>query len=74
MAARQSRCTSGTDSTALASARAIYGASFNPQVTLKALCYFDDGNVGTLSAETKARLLRAASVDLDALPVIARED
>lgn len=57
--------------TALASALALYGAQFNPQVTLKALCYFADGNVGTLSAETKERLSRAASaVDLDRLPVI----
>jgi hypothetical protein len=60
--------------TALGSARAIYGAQFNPQVTLKALCYFDDGNVGTLPEETKTRLLHAATaVDPDALPVILRE-
>ena len=60
--------------TALASARAIYGAQFNPQVTLKALCYFDDGNVSTLPEATKARLLRAATaVDLDSLPVVVPE-
>jgi hypothetical protein len=47
--------------TALASARALYGAQYNPQITLKALCYFDDGNVGTLPDETKDRLSRAAS-------------
>ncbi len=57
--------------TALASARAIYGAHFNPQITLKALCYFDDGNVRKLPDEMKERLLLAASaVDLDRLPVI----
>jgi hypothetical protein len=57
--------------TALASARAIYGVQYNPQITLKALSYFDDGNVGTLPEETKQRLLRAASaVDLDRLPAI----
>jgi hypothetical protein len=58
----------------LASARAIYGSQFNPQVTLKALCYFEDGNVATLPEATKARLLRAATaVDLDALPIIVPE-
>jgi hypothetical protein len=58
--------------TALASARALYGEQYNPQITLKALSYFDDGNVRTLPKETKERLARAASaVDLDKLPVIA---
>ncbi len=58
--------------TALASARALYGTRYNPQITLKALCFFDDGNVGTLPAEMKDRLARAASaVDLDRLPIIA---
>jgi hypothetical protein len=57
---------------ALASARAIYGAQFNPQITLKALSYFEDGNVRTLPEDTKRRLAHAASaVDLDQLPVIA---
>ena len=60
--------------TALASAQAIYGSQFNPQVTLKALCYFEDGNVATLPDATKARLLRAATaVDLDALPTVVPE-
>ena len=43
--------------TALASARALYGVQYNPQVTLKALCYFADGNVETLPDETKQRLV-----------------
>ena len=56
---------------ALAGARALYGAPFNPQITLKALSYFDDGNVRTLPEATKRRLARAASaVDLDRLPVV----
>jgi hypothetical protein len=60
--------------TALASARALYGAQYNPQITLKALSYFDDGNVRTLPDETKDRLSRAASaVDLDKLPVIVAD-
>ncbi len=57
---------------ALASARAIYGAQFNPQITLKALSYFEDGNMKTLPDAMKRRLARAAAaVDLDRLPVLA---
>ncbi|HEY6578521.1 MAG TPA: nucleotidyl transferase AbiEii/AbiGii toxin family protein [Rhizomicrobium sp.] len=56
---------------ALAGARAIYGMQFTPQITLKALCYFDDGSLRTLPQEMKQRLARAASaVDLDHLPMI----
>lgn len=58
--------------TALAAGRAIYGAQFNPQSTLKALSYFDDGNLRRLPQTTKDRLVRAArDVDLDRLPTIA---
>ena len=32
--------------TALGAASALYGPTFNPEVTLKALSYFDDGNYG----------------------------
>lgn len=55
----------------LAAGRALYGAAFNPQSTLKALSYFEDGNLHRLPDETKQRLVSAASsVDLDHLPVI----
>jgi hypothetical protein len=58
--------------TALAAARAIYGTSFNPQSTLKALCYFDDGNLSRLPQALKERLTKAAcAVDLERLPIIA---
>lgn len=58
--------------TALASARAIYGAQFNPQITLKALSYFEDGNVRRLPQAVKNRLVSATrAVDLDRLPAIA---
>ena len=61
--------------TALAAGRAIYGAHFNPQITLKALSYFDDGNLRRLPRPVKDRLVKAASaVDLDRLPVIAAAD
>ncbi len=58
--------------TALAAARAIYGTQFNPQSTLKAISYFEDGNLRRLSQPIKDRLAKAArEVDLDRLPVLA---
>jgi hypothetical protein len=58
--------------TALAAAQAIYGLPFNPQITLKALSYFDDGSLWQLPRAIQDRLARAArEVDLDRLPVIA---
>lgn len=54
---------------ALAAAQRLYGPSFNPEITLKALSYFEDGNLGGLAEETKIRLANAArEVDLDRLP------
>jgi hypothetical protein len=54
---------------ALAAGRAIYGTQFNPQITLKALSYFDDGSLRQLPDALKARLAKAArEVDLDRLP------
>ncbi|MGH7070899.1 MAG: nucleotidyl transferase AbiEii/AbiGii toxin family protein [Acetobacteraceae bacterium] len=59
--------------TALASAKAIYGAQFNPQITLKALSYFGEGNLRRLPRPVKDRLSKAArEVDLDRLPTITR--
>jgi hypothetical protein len=58
--------------TALAAAQAIYGMPFNPQNTLKALSYFEGGNLRRLPRPVRGRLARAArDVDLDRLPVIA---
>jgi hypothetical protein len=55
--------------TALAAAQKIYGQSFNPEITLKALSYFDDGNLRNLPDEMKQRLAFAArEVDLEHLP------
>ncbi len=60
---------------ALAAARAIYGPQFNPQITLKALSFFDDGNLPRLPRDVQDRLARAArEVDLDRLPDIGRTD
>jgi hypothetical protein len=59
--------------TALAAAALIYGPSFNPEITLKALSYYGDGNLKTVSAPHKQRLLDAVrGVDLDRLPVLER--
>jgi Nucleotidyl transferase AbiEii toxin, Type IV TA system len=55
--------------TALAAAKEIFGRSFNPELTLKALCFFDDGDLATLSSAIRARLAAAVrSVDLTQLP------
>ena len=55
--------------TALAAGRVVYGRSFNPLITLKALSYFDD--VPTLPAEVQARLSAAiAAVDVTKLPAL----
>lgn len=56
---------------ALAAAKAIYGQGFNPQITLKALSFFDDGDLQKLPEETKTRLVQAvAAVDLGQLPAL----
>ncbi len=56
-------------SSALTAAQKLYGPSFNPEITLKALSYFDDGNLRDLPDDLKQRLLVAArEVDLDCLP------
>jgi hypothetical protein len=57
--------------TALAAGCAIYGPQFNPQITLKALSFFDDGNLRQLPEDMKSRLAAAArDVALDRLPNI----
>jgi hypothetical protein len=58
---------------ALAAGRAIYGAAFEPQITVKALTYFGDGDLPSLPAAVQRRLAAAAiAVDLNALPKIYR--
>lgn len=54
---------------ALAAAVAIYGSQFNPQVSLKALTYFEDGTLPQLQHPLRERLVAATkSADLDNLP------
>ena len=55
--------------TALAAGRIVYGRSFNPMITLKALSFFDD--LPTLSAEVRRRLSAAVeAVDPACLPAL----
>ena len=59
---------------ALSAAAYLYGPSFNPEITLKALSYFGDGNVASMPADVRDRLLGAVkAVDLDALPPVQTE-
>lgn len=54
---------------ALSAAQKLYGTSFNPEITLKALSYFDDGNLRDLPKDMKFRLANAVNkIDLDHLP------
>jgi hypothetical protein len=53
----------------LASARALFGITFNPVVAQKALCYFDGGDLASLDSVVRDRLLAAASRDLE-IPVL----
>jgi hypothetical protein len=56
----------------LSAAVSIYATTFNPQLTLKALCYFDEGSVSELSQAHRNQLLEAvAKTRLDHLPNIA---
>jgi hypothetical protein len=56
---------------ALSAAGFIYGRSFNPQITLKALSYFDDGDLPTLPDELKMRIVKAVeATELNRLPAI----
>lgn len=60
-------------SSSLVAGIAIYGPQFNPEITLKALSYFDDGDLRGLPEQVKSRLATAArEVDLDALPDLDR--
>ena len=55
--------------TALAAAGRIYPDSFTPQLTLKALTYFGDGDLSTLPESVRSGLIEAVrAVDVDRLP------
>jgi hypothetical protein len=53
----------------LAAAREIFGPQFQPSESLKALTYFDDGDLHTLSKDEKNTLVKAVSAIRD-LPMV----
>lgn len=54
---------------ALGAAIAVYGDAFNPLLSLKALTYYAEGDLGTVPEAARARLTAAAAaVDLQQLP------
>lgn len=56
----------------LAAGAVIYGRQFNPQISLKALSYFEDGDVVTLPDKTRHHLQDAVrALDPGRLPVLA---
>lgn len=60
---------------ALAAAGVIYGERFNPQLTLKALSFFGDGDLPSLPASVQERIIGAVrSVNLDRLPALSACD
>lgn len=56
---------------ALSAAVAVYGDAFNPLLSLKALSYFADGDLPSLSEKVRVRLTDAvAKIDSSHLPVL----
>jgi hypothetical protein len=57
---------------AMAAARAIYGAQYNPLITLKSLTYYGDGDLHKLTGDQRATLSKAATQADIELPRLAR--
>lgn len=56
---------------ALSAACAVYGKEYNPLLSVKALTYFEDGDVKQLPSDVKQRLAKAArEVNLERLAVL----
>jgi hypothetical protein len=61
--------------TQLAAARAVRGPHFAPTPTLKALTYFGDGDLPTLGADIRRRLVEAATaVNPSQLPTLGLDE
>lgn len=59
---------------ALGAARAVFGPRFNPLLTLKALSYFEDGDLSTLPAVIRERLSAAArGLDPMSIPEVSAQ-
>ena len=53
----------------LACAGAVYGKEFNPYITLKAMCYFEEPELKTLTNELKQMFLKSVkTVNVDRIP------
>ncbi len=59
----------------LAAARAIFGPNFQPSESLKALVYFGDGDLHTLSQDEKSTLVTAVSAvrDLPEVVIVSKQ-
>jgi hypothetical protein len=59
----------------LSGARALYGVNFQPSESLKAMVYFDDGDLRTLTKDERTCLVNAASEvrDLPHVEILARQ-
>ena len=59
----------------LSAARELFGINFQPSESLKAMVYFDDGDLHTLTRDEKQCLIKAVSAvrDLPRVEVIARQ-
>jgi hypothetical protein len=61
--------------TILAAGRAVYGPRFDPSRTVRALVFFEDGNLPELVPETQKQLRDAvARVNLEGLPILASRE
>ena len=58
----------------LASARCLYGPNFQPSESLKALVYFNDGDLKTLTADEKTALIDAVKAVRDLPSVTLRSN
>ncbi len=55
----------------LGAARALYGTQFNPAISLKALAYFEDGDLPMIPQDIKSDLARKAA-SIGAIPGLVR--
>ena len=61
--------------TGLAAARSLFGSAFQPSEALKALVYFEGGDLNSLAVSTRHQLIHAVSAvrDLPSIPVVDKQ-
>lgn len=59
----------------LAAAREIFGPNFQPSESLKAMVFFEDGDLGTLTTDEKSILIKAVSAvrELPVVEILSRQ-